>query len=34
MRLTMSGFAIAAAMGDCKLREPRVRAHTVEACVA
>jgi hypothetical protein len=26
MRLTMSGFAIAAAMRECKLREPRTRA--------
>jgi Mn-dependent DtxR family transcriptional regulator len=26
MRLTMSGFALAAAMRECKLRAPRVRA--------
>lgn len=26
MRLTLSGFAVAASMRDCKLREPRVRA--------
>ena len=26
MRLTMSGFAIAAAMRECKLREPRTRS--------
>jgi Mn-dependent DtxR family transcriptional regulator len=34
MRLTMSGFAIAAAMRECKLREPHARDRRSQAKVA
>lgn len=34
MRLTMSGFAIAAAMRECKLREPRIRERPSQMNVA
>ena len=34
MRLTMTGFAIAAAMRECKLREPRLRERPSQRNVA
>jgi Mn-dependent DtxR family transcriptional regulator len=34
MRLTMTGFAIASSMRECKLREPRIRERVSQVNVA